>query len=90
MLTAAEACELRMFYARYPFDDESTKQLPLALLRADVRNMMSSAGAQKVSALDLMPFYRSPEASNDAEVERSVPYTKKHLKRIAKQLNRKK
>lgn len=85
MFTAAEIRELQIHAARHPFTDEANLQLPFAMLRADVKNVMRKDNF--VDPFDLMPFYRKSEQQVSQEVK-TVPYTKKHLKRIAKQLNR--
>lgn len=85
MLTSAEACELRMFYARYPFDDESNHWLPNAMLMADIHARFSGAGAERKSPLDFMPY--ALHAHNEAPPEpvpEPKPYSRKQLKRIQK------
>jgi hypothetical protein len=55
LLTAAEAAELRAYYARFPFDDESNHWLPHGMLQAEVHNKFAGPGGQ-VAAINFMPF----------------------------------
>jgi hypothetical protein len=64
MLTSSEANELRAYVSRYPIDDESNLQLPFAMLRADVKNMLRKEDF--VSPLDLMPFRPKDLADGDS------------------------
>jgi hypothetical protein len=48
--------ELRAYFARYPFDDESNTWLPMGMLIAEVRNKFATAGSDPASAFDFMPF----------------------------------
>lgn len=90
MLTSAEACELRMFYARYPFDDESNHWHPNALLRSDIYARFSGTGAEPKSAQDFMPFAKAAaereaeEAASALPAQEPKPYSRKQLKRIQK------
>lgn len=88
MLTSSEVCELRMFYARYPFDDESNNWLPTALLTAEVRNKFAGQGAELARPLDFMPFAKREEVKEEEPIK-TVEYTRRHLKRIQKALGRK-
>lgn len=89
MFTSAEAQELRAYYSRYPFDSESNVWLPHALLMAEIRNKFAGSNAQLASAKDFMPFARVAEQDpeDDGEPQEPRPYTKKHLKRIAKAIS---
>jgi hypothetical protein len=83
MLTSAEACELRMFYARYPFDDESNHWLPNAMLMADIHARFSGAAAEKKAPIDFMPFAKNRDEEPEPVAE-TRPYSRKQLKRIQK------
>lgn len=83
MFTSAEAQELRAFYARYPFDDESNQWLPHGFLMAKLSNMLAPQGAEAKSPKDFMPFARDIEPDPEPQSE-ARPYSKKHLKRIQK------
>lgn len=83
MLTSAEACELRMFYARYPFDDESNHWLPHGMLMADLHRRFSGAGAELKAPIDFMPFAKEREKEPEP-VSEPRPYSRKQLKRIQK------
>lgn len=82
MLTAMEVCELRMFYARYPFDDESNLQLPIAMLRADLSGVFSGGKSDK-KPIDFMPFAKHQDTEPEPVAE-TRPYSRKQLKRIQK------
>ena len=84
MLTAMDVCELRMFYARYPWDCESNFQLPMAMLRADLNGVFSGGKSDK-KPIDFMPFAKRIEDDADpAPVSEPRPYSRKQLKRIQK------
>lgn len=84
MFTSAEAQELRAYYARYPFDDESNVWLPHGLLMAKLHAFMGVKDDQK-TVKDFMPFANIAEEQAAPEPQPEPrPYTKKQLKRIQK------
>ncbi len=82
MFTSAEAQELRAYYARYPFDDESNTWLPHGLLMAKLHGMVGSQ--EPKAAKDFMPFSQVAEEPEPVPETAPRSYTKKHLKRIQK------
>jgi hypothetical protein len=83
MFTSAEANELRAYYTRYPFDDESNHWLPHGFLMAKLSNMLSNG--EPKTATEFMPFATIAEKEPEPEVPHEPrPYSKKQLKRIQK------
>lgn len=83
MLTSAEACELRMFYARYPFDDESNHWLPHAMLMADLHVRLSPGAVESKAPIEFMPFAKQRH-EEELPPQEPRPYSRKQLKRIQK------
>lgn len=71
MLTAREAQELRAYYARFPFDDES-RQVPLAQLAAMYANTHMRDGAEPASIADFLPFRPRAETDPDTEFDHAM------------------
>lgn len=82
MFTSAEAQELRAYYTRYPFDDESNVWLPHGLLMAKISGLAGSQNAEQKTVRDFMPFV--PADDEPVPLSEPKPYTKKQLKRIQK------
>jgi len=64
MLTAKEHREFMYFCRRYPIDDESNFQMPIAALHASFRNANSSPNSSPVSMQDMMLFAESPDVES--------------------------
>jgi hypothetical protein len=60
----AEAMELRAFYARYPFDDESNHWLPNGMLQAQIAGLLAGKGSTAKTAFDFMPFRPKDESDS--------------------------
>lgn len=71
MLTAREAQELRAYYARFPFDDES-QQVPMAQLAAMYANVHLLPGAEPATVADFLPFRPKPETDPDAAFDAAM------------------
>lgn len=54
--SAREARELAVYSRRYPFDDESNLQIPLARIAAYLHNENAPQGRQK-TIKDMLPFH---------------------------------
>lgn len=71
MLTAREAQELRAYYQRFPFDDESL-QVVHAQQSALYVNAHLKDGADPVTADDFLPFRPRADADPDAEFDATM------------------
>jgi hypothetical protein len=72
MLTAREAVELRAFYRRYPFDDESTQHVPAAQLAAMYANSHRKEGADAHDVDEFLIFQPRPEPGDEAEMDADI------------------
>jgi hypothetical protein len=81
-MTSAEAAELRAYYARYPFDDESNFWLTHGMLMAEIRNKFASANSRTASPLDFMPFAkREREEESDMDDEEPIEMLQRNWSR---------
>lgn len=71
LLTAREAVELRAYYQRFPFDDESL-QVVHAQHSALYANAHLQEGAKPLSAADFLPFRPQPEPNPDAAFDNAM------------------
>ncbi len=62
--SAREAREMMAYYERYPFDDESNLQIPLARIAAYLHNEHAPQGGQK-TIKDLLPFHPDNRKGGD-------------------------
>lgn len=71
MLTAREAQELRAYYQRFPFDDESL-QVIHAQHSALYANAHLPEGAKPATAADFLPFVPRMETDPDTEFDNAM------------------
>lgn len=72
MLTAREVAELRAYYQRFPFDDESTQHVPAAQFTAAYVNAHRNEGSPPVDIADCLVFHPHPQDNLESDLDLKI------------------